>query len=490
MIRTGEPFVIPDVREFADWLNIEATSWIYSYAGAPIQLEGKTIGFINLDSEIPGFFTPEHGERLKVFAEQAALAIKNARVYGESERRNQQLSLLNRIIRISAEVRELDNLLQTLADSAAKIVGGDGCYITLWDSLNNRVIPSAAHGAQRESYRQLRPDPDEKTLTQRVLEIGAPLAVDDVFDTPYVARHIAERFPERSILALPLQTDERDIGAVLIGFREIHHFTEAEIEWARQSAELIALAIDKTQAYTELKARNDELDAFNHTVAHDLRAPLAAVSGYLELLIADLQDDLSADHRQMLERARISASRQNQIIDSLLMLSQLRQTDLPLEAVYPRQIVETAADRFRDQIEERGIEVKIAASMPLVVGYGPWLEEVFANLIGNAVKYIGKANEAPTITVQAQTLNDEVVRFEVIDNGLGISEKDQKSLFVMFSRHHTDEARGLGLGLSIVRRVIARLDGQLGVESEEGQGSTFWFTLPLAESEPMPEIAK
>jgi signal transduction histidine kinase len=289
------------------------------------------------------------------------------------------------------------------------------------------------------------------------------------------------------VLALPLRSEERPIGALLIGFHEKHPFTPAEVAWAAQAAELIALAIDKAQAYAELKARNEELDAFSHTVAHDLKAPLAALSGYLELLTADLQDDLSADHRQMLERARISASRQNQIIESLLMLAQLRQTDLPLGPVYPRQIVAIAADRFRDQIEARGIDVKIAASMPPVVGYGPWLEEVFANLIANAVKYIGKKNASPTITVEARMLNDVVVRFEVIDNGLGITVEDQKNLFEMFSRHHTQEAGGLGLGLSIVNRVIARLDGQLGVESEEGQGSTFWFTLPLAESQPVPE---
>lgn len=489
MVDTGEPYIVSDIRAFPDWLDTPATTWMRSYAGAPIRLEGETIGFINLDSEQLDFFTAEHAERLKVFAEQAALAIKNARLYGESERRNQQLALLNRITRIGAEVRELDDLLQTLADSAAEIVGGDGCYITLWDLRNNRVIPSAANGDERDTYRQLRVEPDEKTLTQTVLETGKPLAVDDVFDTPHVSRHIAERFPERSVLALPLQSDERSIGALLIGFHEKHHFTPAEVAWAAQAAELIALAIDKAQAYAELKARNEELDAFSHTVAHDLKAPLAALAGYLELLTADLQDDLSVDHRHMLERARTSAFRQNQIIESLLMLAQLRKVDQPLDRVSPRGVAVMAADRFRDQIEERGIEVTVAETMPAVMGFGPWLEEVFANLISNAVKYIGKQNVKPTITIQARALDDKMVRFEVIDNGLRISVEDQNSLFEMFSRHHTEEASGLGLGLSIVSRVIARLDGQLGVESEEGHGSTFWFTLPLAETESMPEIS-
>jgi signal transduction histidine kinase len=116
------------------------------------------------------------------------------------------------------------------------------------------------------------------------------------------------------------------------------------------------------------------------------------------------------------------------------------------------------------------------------MGYGPWIEEVFANLISNAIKYIGKDNPEPRIIVRGSRVGS-IVRYEVKDNGLGISEKDQERLFEMFSRFHTGEASGLGLGMSIVQRIVDRLNGQLGVESALGKGSSFWFALAAAPGE-------
>lgn len=482
MMKTGEPYVISDLSEYPDWSAFESTAWIRSYAGAPIHLGGKTIGFINLDSDQEGFFQPIHGERLKAFAEQAATAIKNAQLYGESERRNQRLALINRITRLSTESNDLDELLQTLADSAAEIIGGDGAYITLWDAANKRVMPGAAYGAQRETYKQVRVEPGEPTLTDHVLKTGKPLAVDDVFDTPYLSQRIAATFPDKSIVALPLRTEDRDIGGLLIAFNEPHHFTEDEVRWAAQAAELFSLTIDKAQAYAELQARNEELDAFSHTVAHDLKAPLTTMFGYLELAISDSQGVLNNETLDMLYRVRISTQRLRRIIDGLLLLAQLRQADHPLQTVEPYPVVEAAVDRFFTDIEERQIRIQIEPDMPAVIGFGPWLEEVFANLLSNAIKYIGKDNVEPSITVRALEMG-QIVRFEVQDNGLGIDPEAQKTLFEMFSRFHIGEARGLGLGLSIVRRLVTRLEGEFGVESREGEGSTFWFALPRAEVE-------
>jgi signal transduction histidine kinase len=113
------------------------------------------------------------------------------------------------------------------------------------------------------------------------------------------------------------------------------------------------------------------------------------------------------------------------------------------------------------------------------MGYAPWLGHVFSNLLGNAVKYIGKDNPSPRIAIQG-AVNERVARFEVEDNGLGISSNDQGALFDKFSRFHKAEAPGSGLGLTIVDMIIHRLGGKLGVTSEPGRGSTFWFELPAA----------
>jgi signal transduction histidine kinase len=116
------------------------------------------------------------------------------------------------------------------------------------------------------------------------------------------------------------------------------------------------------------------------------------------------------------------------------------------------------------------------------MGYGPWIEEVFANLISNAVKYIGKDNEAPCITIRGMRDGD-MVRYEVEDNGLGIKPEDQARLFDMFSRFHKGEEAGFGLGMSIIQRIVTKLKGTMGVQSEPGVGSTFWFALPAPPDE-------
>jgi two-component system sensor histidine kinase/response regulator len=139
-------------------------------------------------------------------------------------------------------------------------------------------------------------------------------------------------------------------------------------------------------------------------------------------------------------------------------------------------VAQAALQRFKAELGA-GITVDLSPDLPLALGYGPWLEEVFANLIGNAIKYIGKQNPAPRIAIRG-SLHAGLAYYAVQDNGIGIQPEDQARLFEMFTRFHHDQATGLGLGLSIVQRIVVKLNGTLGVESTPGQGSTFWFALP------------
>ncbi len=233
------------------------------------------------------------------------------------------------------------------------------------------------------------------------------------------------------------------------------------------------------QYATELEARNRELDAFGHTVAHDLKAPLLIILGYTGLLLEDERDRLSPSADEYLKHIQASASRMSEMINNLLVLANLRKVDGTMAEVPIGPIVQAAVEHFRSDIEKRGVSIQVMPDLPAAVAQPTLVEEVFANLINNAIKYIGKDNPAPTVHVRGSRNGDQV-RFEVQDNGLGIAPQDQSKLFDMFSRFHPEEASGMGLGLSIVQRIITRLNGEIGVESTPGQGSTFWFTLPAA----------
>lgn len=231
------------------------------------------------------------------------------------------------------------------------------------------------------------------------------------------------------------------------------------------------------QYAAELELRNQELDAFSYSVAHDLRTPITTVIGYSDILQSMEADNLSERGRSYMEKIHRSAHKMSDMTIELLRLASMRDVTSALVSVSVTPVAQSAVERFRADIEARTIIMDIMPEMPAALGQPVWLEEIFANLISNAIKYIGKDNACPRISIRGFQQGN-VVRYEVQDNGLGIDTEDQAKLFDLFSRFHTGEASGLGMGLSIFLRIVSRLKGQVGVESVLGKGSTFWFTLP------------
>lgn len=228
----------------------------------------------------------------------------------------------------------------------------------------------------------------------------------------------------------------------------------------------------------ELELRNQDLDTFSHMVAHDLKSPLSGIRGYADILLMYHKDDLIPEVFEFLTEIEKITDIMQEMIDSLLMLARLRDADQVNDVVQMKPVVEAVMIRLQSMIKERGVRIEIQPNLPDGVGHAPWLEEVFANLVSNAIKYIGRENPDPQITIRGHQL-DGKARYEVEDNGVGIQPEDQKKLFEMFSRFHHNEASGSGLGLSIVSRIVSKLGGEVGVESIPGKGSTFWFTLPV-----------
>jgi signal transduction histidine kinase len=229
----------------------------------------------------------------------------------------------------------------------------------------------------------------------------------------------------------------------------------------------------------ELEARNRELEAFSYTVAHDLKSPLNLILGYAELLMVYTPEELQ--ERATAELARISenAVRMGDMIDQLLLLATTTHATEAAVMVDMRPLVSIALARFEKEIAERRIKVEVQPDLPPAMGHGPWVVEIFANLISNGIKYLGKENHTPSLGISGR-LEGESVCYAVHDNGVGIEAADRERLFKSLTRLRPDLAEGLGLGLSIVHRLVTKLNGQVGVESEVGVGSTFWFTLPCA----------
>ena len=287
-----------------------------------------------------------------------------------------------------------------------------------------------------------------------------------------------------SLVVTPLTSDEGVFGALNFASKQHNLYTLEDCRISYLLAVQLSLAIRNAerfqtiQRYTaELEARNRELDAYNHTIAHDLKTPLTQIIWNADLVISRHAEVLPADAIARLQRIEDMGETMADMIDSLLQLATLRDNAVQPVVVDVNEVVRETLSRFQQTLEQQKILFVVDTVLPSALGHGPWLAEIFANLIGNAIKYMGSANTAPSIAISGR-MEQGMVRFEVKDNGVGIAAKDQARLFEMFTRLHTVEAKGFGLGLSIVHRMVTKLNGQVGVESEFGAGSTFWFTLP------------
>lgn len=272
---------------------------------------------------------------------------------------------------------------------------------------------------------------------------------------------------------VPIQLDGK--SCLLESFIDITERKQADLALRRYAA--------------ELETRNQELDAFAHTVAHDLKSPVTNLIGFAEVL-AEGHAHMPPDQMQTSLRALVRNGYQlYHIIEDLLLLAGVRKQAVQLVPLNLAGLANEALQRLATNLQEKQAQIVMhdALGWPAALGYAPWVEEVWVNYVSNALKYGG---QPPRIELGATSIpaspsqTRAMVRFWVRDNGPGLAPEQQDKLFAPFERLEQSRAEGHGLGLSIVRRIVDKLGGQVGVESQVGQGSTFYFTLPAALSEP------
>jgi len=225
----------------------------------------------------------------------------------------------------------------------------------------------------------------------------------------------------------------------------------------------------------ELEAANKELEAFSYSVSHDLRAPLRHIDGYSSILLETCGPQLGADGQNCLARIRKAVQHMSTLIDELLKLAHLGRQKLERGATDLNVLVEQAVARLGPETQGRQISWNVGV-LPCVECDAGLLEQVFANLLGNAVKYSRKRSVA-TIEVGRTMVEGQLAIF-VRDNGAGFDMKYADKLFGVFQRmHRLDEFEGTGVGLATVQRIIQRHGGRVWAESASEEGATFYFTL-------------
>lgn len=246
------------------------------------------------------------------------------------------------------------------------------------------------------------------------------------------------------------------------------------LKWLRNRLEVQVVELQRANA--ALRESNEELDAFSHTVAHDLKGPLANILMATEIVqtaAARLCQDKGMD--DVVRGLGASARKAINIVDELLLLASVRQEEVRHDRLDMAGIVKQAQRRLDWMVDRYRGEIVLPDRWPTALGYAPWVEEVWVNYLSNGLKYGG---QPPRLALGAEAQAAGTVRFWVQDNGPGIPPEKRDTLFTEFTRIERRRAEGHGLGLSIVKRIVTRLGGTAGVESEVGHGSTFYFALP------------
>lgn len=306
-------------------------------------------------------------------------------------------------------------------------------------------------------------------------ELLHPACNDSACYLTSFARHLVLHVAKGA--SIQLEADDPVLG------RSVHISARPVLGHAHGvSDSLVVIVRDITEQKRVEQEREEliaELGAFAHTVAHDLKNPVGLVINYVEMLEIMLKSSGSAEALTYAQAIVRNSYKLNDIIDELLLLAEVRDGDVRLAPLNMNQVVEEALQRMTVLLRQNPAEIIRPASWPRVVGYAPWVEEVWANYVSNALKYGG---EPAQLELGNDPPVDGWVRFWVRDNGNGISPEMQARLFLPFTRLVQVRATGHGLGLSIARRIIEKLGGQVGVESEgvPGRGSLFYFTLPTA----------
>lgn len=254
----------------------------------------------------------------------------------------------------------------------------------------------------------------------------------------------------------------------------------------RKIQELNAGLEERVVERTErLQSANRELEAYSYTIAHDLRAPLRAIHRFSEILLDEYGGAIDAQGKDYAQRIVAGAEKMDSLISGLLEYSRLSRSDILPVPLKTREVVAEVLRTLLDASSARNPEIVVDEPLPDVVGDRLLLQQVFQNLVSNALKFV-PPGVRPRVRIGGEKRGDRVI-LSVTDNGLGIPPESQKRLFRVFER--LDNARefpGTGIGLAVVRRAVERMDGDCGVESQVGKGSRFWVKLPGVRPESSP----
>jgi GAF domain-containing protein len=512
--QSQEPTIVNDTQQDQRWFSGTDKSGGFetrSVLAVPLVTKGQSVGVLEvLNKKNRSAFDEQDKQLMMSFASQAAVAIENARLFTQTDQaladRVAELSMFQEIDHALNSTLDYQQVIELTLDWAMRMTGAEVGAVAILDEETEGLLLLADRGypPEYERYREHPWNVDEG-IVGRAVTTKKAILVDRVDEDP---DYVVADTQVQSQLAVPIHLGDKVIGVINLESYEEAGFREDDLHFVNRLADRAVVPIENAQLYEQVRRANEAKSQFVSIVAHELKIPMTSIKGYARLLEL-AGESLDDTKKGFLKTITSNVDRMTKMVNDLLDISRIETGRLRLEMdkVAIPVVVHETLDAFRDNIEDKGLtlELSIPEDLPPAWGDHARLVQVLTNLVSNAVKYTPEGS----IHITAETVelpvgdnrrngnsndgdngpdaeNGRFVRCSVHDTGIGISEEDQarlfKSQFVRFE-NAVDVAPGHGLGLWLVNRLAEMQGGQITFESELNEGSTFAFTIPVADSQ-------
>ncbi len=470
---------------------------VRSHVTVPMLKENELIGAFSIYRQEVRPFTDKQIALLTNFASQAVIAIENTRLLSELRQRTddlteslQQQTATAEVLKvISRSAFELQPIFDALVERAVKLCEAERAFLFRFDGEFLCAVASYNVSPELRDWVDRHPiGPGRHSISARAALDQRTVHVHDVQADPEFGYAVRDKDPIRTVLAVPMLKGKDLVGTITIYRLELKPFTDKQIALVETFADQAVIAIENVRLFDEIQEKSRQLaEASQHksqflaNMSHELRTPLNAILGYTELISDSVYGEPPEKMRDVLKRIEGNGRHLLGLINDVLDLSKIEagQLVLALADYSLKDVVHGVFSAVEPLAAEKNIAFKVEVAEDLPAGRGDErrITQVLLNLVGNAIKFTDQGG----VTIRASAI-DGSYNLSVSDTGPGISEADQAKLFQEFQQADNSITRkkgGTGLGLAISKRIIEMQGGRIWLDSQLGQGSTFFVSLPV-----------
>ena len=425
----------------------------------------------------------------------------------------QRQTLMDNFIKLIISNLDLETVLNNVVEYIMSVTEADRGFLILLDEkgqLFSQVIRTKKKLDQRRStlFKNF-----SHTITEKVLKTQQAICLNNVQSDPrFTSSDSIVSLDIRSVICVPLKKDKDIIGLIYIDRQSmVNAFSSDDLTLVQSLAEYASMALANARLHSgvqkkletsirninerkktekqlrevtaELERSNKELEQFAIVISHDLKQPLRKIEEFAQLLISKYKYHLDSQADEFINQIVDAVNRLRGLMSELYDFSLVGRKEILREPTDLNSVIKSLLFDLDMLIKETGAEITFD-HLPTIQANSHQLRQLFQNLINNAIKF--RSSQTPKINITAQLQDDHVWLFSVSDNGIGLDSKYTKKIFQIFQRLHTkDRYPGSGIGLAVCKKIVQSYGGNIWVESETGQGSTFYFTIPVKEVKEM-----